>query len=444
MEIRDPIHGFIEINELEKAIIDSYPFQRLRRIQSLGFTHMAYPGATHSRFEHSLGVMHLAGSMFDVIMRSEKNRRLLKYSTRRIKEEQQLVRLAGLLHDIGHGPLSHVAEDVMPIKEGGESFTHEDYTIAIIRESCLRDVIEDNEYNKKELGITPEQIADFFEKGTFWNKSLISSQLDADRGDYLLRDSHHIGVTYGIYDHWRLLNTLTLGPGIDNAEIVLGVDKEGVHVVESFIFARYLEYNQITYHKTRRAYDFHLKRAMKTILRDKLHRETLPPPGDIEEYLKLDDLTILAPIVAEKESNEDYKAIVDRKHIRCVYSDDITKSTDERGHESFKCESLETVKSHFEQAGVPIAHIDKIQNEWYKKGEPTTEKPTEEIMVFSEGAGRKKTAQLLSAESCIIKNIGSILKWRLYVRLQVKREADKCIQNMLKIKLEKPLKNLPC
>src|SRR5208337_992837 len=151
---------------------------------------------------------------------------------------------------------------------------------------------------------------------------LISSQLDADRGDYLLRDSHHMGVKYGIYDHWRLLNTLSLSPHPENrADVILGVNRDGLRVAESFVIARYLEYTQVTYHKTRRAYDFHLKNAMKEILPDGV----LPPPSKITQFFKCDDITILNQIKDKKDSNEDCEAIIDRKHIRCVYSQDYAE-----------------------------------------------------------------------------------------------------------------------
>lgn len=126
MEIRDPIYGFIKINEFEKEIIDTSTFQRLRRIQQLAFSSMAYPGAVHTRFEHSLGVMHLAGLMYDSIIEDRDNRELLHktlpYGENKdeFKRDKQLIRIAALLHDVGHAPFSHAAEEVIPEKSPGK------------------------------------------------------------------------------------------------------------------------------------------------------------------------------------------------------------------------------------------------------------------------------------------------------------------------------------
>ncbi len=317
-EIRDPVYGFIKFNEWEKEIIEHPVFQRLRRIRQLGLTDMIYPGAMHTRFEHSLGVMHLATKMFDNIIRVEENKRLLKdelaYEEEGFKRDRQLVRLAALLHDIGHAPFSHASEEIFPINpKTQKNFKHEDYTVAIIK-GPLREIIEKHPVNGN-YGITAEEVADLLEgnpksirKSLFW-KVLISSQLDADRGDYLLRDSHHIGVKYGIYDVERLLVTLTLGKDPESEDIILGVREGGWHVAESLIIARYQMFTQVYYHKTRRAYDYMLKEALKETI------GRYPPPDEIDEFIKYDDYVVWNLM---KEKSKWFKKICSRNHIRMV------------------------------------------------------------------------------------------------------------------------------
>lgn len=210
-ELRDAIYGFISFNDWEKQIINHSAFQRLRRIKQLAFTDMVYPGANHTRFEHSVGVMHLATLMYEAIIADDENRKLLaeymSYADAGLKRDKQLIRLAALLHDIGHAPFSHASEDVMPLNDKTKKpYKHEDYSSAIIT-GPLRTVIEDHQINKSNYKISADEVAALLEgnvsilEGKLFWKVIISSQLDADRGDYLIRDSHHIGVKYGIYDY---------------------------------------------------------------------------------------------------------------------------------------------------------------------------------------------------------------------------------------------------
>jgi uncharacterized protein len=427
MEIRDPIYGFIKINEFEKEIIDTSTFQRLRRIQQLALSSMAYPGAVHTRFEHSLGVMHLAGLMYDSIIEHPDNRELLHktlpYGENKdelkdeLKRDRQLIRIAALLHDVGHAPFSHAANAVIPEKSPGVKFKHdEDYTPAAIR-GPLKDDIERSPFN--EFDISAEQIAELFEQKrlggekAFW-KQIIDSQLDADRGDFLLRDSHHAGVKYGVYDFWRLLNTLTLGrqPEEPN-DIILGVNDNGLRVAESFIIARYLTYTQVTYHKTRRAFDYHLANAMTEIIDG-----TLPTPTEIDEYLKFDDLTILNEIRAKKDSSEDCEAIWYRRHVRCVHSDELEKAIIKPEDIQDKQREVDEVRTLLEREGIGCYPDELVDEWWYKKGDPYNE-----IKIIS-NAPNKAKVQLLSNRSPIVRDIGRIVKWRLFVMPKDKIKAE--------------------
>lgn len=180
----------------------------------------------------------------------------------------------------------------------------------------MKKVIEDHNMNRG-IGIKAEHISSFFNgavpnKDLLW-KEIISSQLDADRGDYLRRDSHHGGVKYGVYDLDRLIDTLAIGIDPETDQPILGLKEEGWQVAESFILARYKMFTQVYFHKTRRAYDKMLQEAITHTL------DTLPPPSELKEYVALDDYK-LWNMMQNDETNEWFENMIDRDHIRKVYS----------------------------------------------------------------------------------------------------------------------------
>src|SRR5579872_4995352 len=194
-EIRCPIHGFVSLNAWERDIVAQPAFQRLRRIRQLAWTDQVYPGAMHTRFEHSLGVMHTATLLYQAIRQRsfEVLNNDLGYNDAGLDRDLQLVRLAALLHDVGHAPFSHASEDLLPEQESGKRYKHEQYSAAIVRTE-LRDSIEDHPLNTANYGFSADDVAALLEGTTkakqriFWH-DLIDGQLDADRMDYLLRDS---------------------------------------------------------------------------------------------------------------------------------------------------------------------------------------------------------------------------------------------------------------
>ncbi len=247
--VRDPIHGFIELNELECRIIDTNIFQRLRGIHQLAMAYLVYPGALHTRFDHSLGVCHIAGLLADQ----------LGLNT----EDKRLVRLAALLHDIGHGPFSHVSENSLdrfsdPVVLSGRAKTKEK-----VHEILTSEII----YTDPELGhlLSNDErshIVKLLQEGHGEPilKSIISGPLDADKQDYLLRDSLFCGVRYGVFDlsqfHKSLVSENCSG---DTCLMVLD---SGVHVLEQFILAKYYLTTQIYRHKVRLITDTMLTRAI--------------------------------------------------------------------------------------------------------------------------------------------------------------------------------------
>jgi uncharacterized protein len=418
-EIRDPIYGFIPINDWEKQIIDNPIFQRLRRIKQLALTELVYPGANHSRFEHSLGVMHLSTLMYNAIVKNEKNKKILidkyAYNTSGIESDLQLIRLAALLHDVGHAPFSHVAEDVMPInRKTKKKFKHEDYSRAIIL-GPLKDVIENYSFNQSNLKITAEQVAALIEgnakilQNRLFLKALISSQLDADRGDYLLRDSHHLGVKYGVYDYQRLVNTICLGLDPESDEVILGISEDGVHAAESLIIARYLMFTQVYFHKTRRAFDFHLKNALKKALGGK----KLPPPTKIDDFIKIDDYDMMSNI--KKIGDYNCQSIINRDHIRLLYSTPETPTLVDEKEKNKITGRLKQNKIWY--------HEDPASDVWYKLDTKTESK---EIMVID-----NNSVKPLSEYSNIVKNIGEIKKIRIYVKPGDREKAKGCIRKII-------------
>ena len=193
--IRDPLYGFISLSKIETDVIDSDVFKRLQHIKQLSHTYLVYPSATHTRFEHSLGTMHISDLMIKKLNIHKNN--------------QQKTRLACLLHDVGHGPFSHLFENILKVCNPGISDPHEKISKMILENDSQLDRI---------LGTHKSDIVELFDETIDPSKDLsrslesriVSSNLDADKFDYLKRDSYHIGVKYGLFDFDRILHTLTI------------------------------------------------------------------------------------------------------------------------------------------------------------------------------------------------------------------------------------------
>lgn len=218
-EIRDPIHGYIKLNPLAQSLADTPPVQRLRWIKQLGLANLVYPGANHSRFEHSLGVYHLACTLSEHLDLDP--------------EERLRVEAAALLHDIGHGPLSHVTESALsPFLR-----TEHESIIDWLKRGELRDVLQD-------YGLNPHEIQSLI-KGSKLGQ-IVNSEIDADRMDYLMRDAHYTGVAYGVIDHLRLIEKMTLHQGR------LAVEAGGIQAATSLLISRLLMHPSVYYHHVSR------------------------------------------------------------------------------------------------------------------------------------------------------------------------------------------------
>jgi hypothetical protein len=254
--IRDPIHGDIFLTELELRIIDTPEFQRLRRIKQLGMTYLVYPSANHTRFEHSIGALHLAGRLASRLGLSE--------------EETKLVRIASLLHDLGHGPLSHTSEELLARYL---NTSHESITTETIKSSSVAEVLT-------EAGIKPERIVEIISGKASYLSRMVSGEFDIDRMDYLVRDAHHTGVGYGIIDLDRLINTIEI------KDSLLVVNERGLRAVEGLLVARFLMIPTVYLHHASRIADaMFLKATEVAIEQGEL---------DFEELIKMDDYQVMS------------------------------------------------------------------------------------------------------------------------------------------------------
>ena len=265
--IRDPLYGFISLekDELALKLIDTPEFQRLKHIRQLGVSFVAYPGANHTRFSHSLGVYHLSQKLYDLLGRKDNS-------------EREKVSIAALLHDIGHSPLSHAFESVLT-----PGINHEEWTKRIINDSAT--TINEEILNSV---FTPKEISDLIIKPsnpTFLH-TMISSQLDVDRFDFLQRDSLFTGNPSGKFDIKRVLRTLQLS---DNDDIY--VQTKGLYSVEGYLISRYHMYNQVYMHPTTVCCEGLLKNIFK-LASDLSINGDLNPPATLEKTLKHETLSV--------------------------------------------------------------------------------------------------------------------------------------------------------
>jgi HD superfamily phosphohydrolase len=304
--LRDPIHGTLRLSPIEAELLDTRPMQRLRRIRQLGLTNLVYPGAEHSRFTHSLGACHVAGQLGEALVGGG------------WRGDVQLLRVAALLHDVGHPPFSHAGE---------QGVAHEHMSAAIIRHGDVAEVLLRH-------GFDPEQVlAQFDPRREPVTAALVSGQLDADRMDYLLRDAFHCGVSYGRYDLPRLVETIGL-----SADGRVGVRQAGLYAVEGFLLARYAMFLQVYFHRTRRILDLLLE-------------EVLPRwPTDVEGYLAWDDARVLE--VLRDDARPAARCVRDRCDVpACIAEFETTADPADR-------EAADSVAARVREAIGHGVHVD--------------------------------------------------------------------------------------
>ncbi|RLI43926.1 hypothetical protein DRO64_04890, partial [Candidatus Bathyarchaeota archaeon] len=251
----DPVHGYISLSEDEVRVLDTYPVQRLRRIIQLPFVHLVYPGARHTRFDHSLGCMYLAGEFAERLGFDEHRRKLL--------------RLAGLLHDLGHTPYSHLLEPLL--EEAGT--THEEMTIKILEDDQeLREAV-------KKCGVSVDEVIDVL-RGKGAESAIISGPMDADKLDFLMRDSYFTGASYGLLDAKRIIWRSKV---IDDR---LALSLKAIGAVEEMALARYQSFMNIYFHHAVRAAQTIFLRAVRML------KELDFSSMKVREYLSYDDYVL--------------------------------------------------------------------------------------------------------------------------------------------------------
>lgn len=330
MEIRDPIHGSIELSPIEVTICDSLEYQRLRSIKQLGFSEFSFPGATHNRFLHSVGVSYLAGQAFDSIFK--------RYPFKNAEEKAQLrqvVKLAALLHDIGHGPLSHTTEEVMPplaslnIKaydqykphyDKKRKANHEDFTIKFLTDSTITEII--NRYGLFE----PIHVAALIDseielKDNFFIRDsvdfrpilsqLVSSEMDVDRMDYLLRDAYFCGTNYGNIELSWLIGNLTYNQV--GERLYLALNRRALYTFDDFLLSRHHMHLMVYFHHKAIVYEEMLTRFLKS------PNCTFALPSDLKDYIRCTDYALYQHIDQVQDENRWAKRIATRTPFRVLF-----------------------------------------------------------------------------------------------------------------------------
>src|SRR6059036_1322908 len=290
--IKDPIHGYIRVNETERTVLDTRPVQRLRRLRQLAGSEFVYPAANHTRFEHVLGAMHLAGALSEVL------------PTHLDAHDQEQMRLAALLHDIGHGPFSHVFEPLMVrhLKK-----THEDFVPWIVNETEVADKLDHAGFNPHRVGLLA--VGRLRDNKRPYLDQIISSSVDIDKMDFIVRDSFHTGAGYGSVDVHRLLYTMDVINGN------LSVDGRAVATLESFLLARLESFRTIYFHRASRAVQIMIVRALEAA-KDELKLLEFDEP---EDYLRLDDYKVWTELRECKRSKKIIQDLEMRRLLKCSY-----------------------------------------------------------------------------------------------------------------------------
>ena len=362
LSIHDAIHGTIDVSRSEIKLIDARPFQRLRHIKQLGFSELAFPGATHTRYAHSLGAMQMATHMVERILEP------LGLPADEAARLRQLVRLAVLFHDVGHAPFSHVTERVMPkvstlgidswVDEPKRQATHEDYTVKLLIDSELTDLIEEHVGH---LNISGEMLAALVmgreppgqrETFVFDGKDLlpllhqiVSSEMDADRMDYLRRDAYYCGVNYGHFDHLWLINNLT---AIEHqGRWAMALRHRGVWAFENFLLARYHMFLAVYLHHTPVCFDNMLARYFES--------GAYSLPSDTEGYLKTDDIDLTYHLRQSDDhwgklvaSRRPYRLLVERHNFGAEPNDtELDRRLRDAGIHYFKSRSKGVLSKYF-------------------------------------------------------------------------------------------------
>jgi hypothetical protein len=413
--IKDPIYGYIRVTDVEKAIIDTLAVQRLRRIRQLSGAEYVYPAANHTRFEHVLGAMYLAGVVAENL------------PVNLSKEEKQKIRLAALLHDIGHAPFSHLFE---PLLVKYLNRNHEDMSSWIIANSALSDVISSVGFDSKEL--SQLAIGRFSKTDKPFLNQIISSSFDVDKMDFVVRDSYHTGAGYGSVDVFRLIYTMDVVDGN------LAADITALPTLESLILARLESFRTIYFHRACRAVQMMLLQALE-LAKDDL--EILAVKGP-DEYLEWDDYTVMSKLHANPRSREIIKALSERRLLKCAYEktffakDELISSVFTKENVRLKLEEEIATKAHVPSSdvGIDVPSLPSVPYHYALEIGPIG------IPIFSRSRSGQKIPQNIGELSKIVDELRVFMNIvRVYTKEQYRESVADAAAQVLG---ESPLSNV--
>lgn len=433
---RDPVHNIIQFDKQEEGLllrlIDTPEFQRLHHIKQLGFTFLVYPGAEHTRFSHSLGVVHLMKRFIDKIIRQTRGQE--KRYAEELEAHRLLALTAALLHDIGHGSFSHTLEKTMGIR-------HEFWTVAtILGKTRVNEILESHRSG------FAQEVADVIQR-THSSRAvvkLLSSQLDVDRMDYLLRDAMMTGAGYGRFDLEWLLHTITIGEM--DGEVQVGLDREkGISIAEVFIMARYYMFIHVYLHKTTRSAELMIDKIFERVVElqksgamrlpdalDQLLQQKVTPDrvqALLPAYLSLTDNTIWALIGEWRKAKDEILAdltrrIMERDLYKSMKHPDDLPQLFSRMRKITGGLKIPHPKDRYiflrdEASGIP--YKDPYLSQRQVRGEKETEKEASERVILFDRRGRGEELSEVSDLVRLIRGKKLSLE-RIYVPKEIKEK----------------------
>jgi len=388
LSVRDPIHGFIQADALETELLGSRPVQRLRSIRQLGLTHLIFPGAEHSRFSHALGAMHLAGRLYDAL--AVESDGLLDVDPR--APARRALRAAALLHDVGHAPFSHTAESLFD-----QPIDHEEMTRRLLG---LPEISLAFERHGVDRELVLRLLSGEVEGETRLLAQAISSELDVDKMDYLLRDSMFCGVQYGRFDLERVLDTVVPIQDPDSGRWGLGVEEGGVHALEALVLARYYMFTQVYFNVTGKVLELHLEQW----LRETGVRWSSAP----ERFIDQDDLTVEWQMRSSDSPHA--RAVLARQHYQ------LAAATGEHPSEEEKRAFEQRLAPLLERTGPGSVLVSRAAKDPHRLGRSR---------VLVRSADRRLVP--MEEASHFIRHLGRIEATRVYARPDLRDEVARSL-----------------
>lgn len=412
--IKDPIYGYIRLTEVEKNIIDTLAVQRLRRIRQLAGAEYVYPAANHTRFEHVLGAMYLAGVVAENLPANLTH------------DEMQKVRLAALLHDVGHAPFSHLFEPLL-VKYLNKN--HEDMSSWIISNSPLTETINAQGFDPKELsGLAVGRLTKAQKP---FLRQIISSSFDVDKMDFVVRDSYHTGAGYGAIDVFRLIYTMDILDGN------LALDVTALPSLESLIIARLESFRAIYFHRACRAVEMMLLKALDAAKGDLEILQAKSP----DEYMQWDDYIVWSKLIHNEASREIMKSLSERKLLKCAYEktffakDELVSSVFTNESVRLKLEEEIATKAKVSQAdiGIDVPSLPSVPYHYALE-------IGADIPVFSKTRSGEKVPQKIAELSKVVEELRLFMNIiRVYTKDSYREQVAEAATKVLG---ESPLSNV--